>query len=1126
MSVFTSTYALVLDELIVATVKANNANGASAASTANVAGATAKSVPTTAPALSRGAATSDTQVVLTWTGLSVAADTGSSAITNYKLYYDNGDGAATTFSLLGSTGGATSFTQNAGAGGISAGVTYRYQILASNVYGDGTKLPLVASAFSTLAAAVPDQLAASTTVLSGGSVVVTWAVSPNVHGSAVTDYRITFKNAGGVFSAYATTCDGTQAGIISAKTCTVAMTVFSSGLYSLTIGAPIIAVVEAHNAVGYSTPSAENAVYAAVKLVPQEAPVLARGASTNEYQVQLTWAAINPANNGGSAATGYKILWDNGAGAGSTTVLLATIASAGTASYTQTSSLTPGSTYNYLIQAVNVIGTGISSSTFAVTVAAAAEQLAPCTTTLSALKARITWTATTSTHGSAVTAYKIQIKKADGTPLESAECDGTDGTIFGQLWCEVAMSTLTGVTYALTAGTPIIAQVSALNAGGYSTYSIDNTAYITAIREPLAAPVASIASHTETSITVQWALIAATTASNGGSVVTDYVVEFSSDGTTFATPVTVNGINTLTYVDSPGTPGSTYYYRVSAVNAFGTSLVPSNVASALAAQVPDQITPAPVLTMTGTDVTVTWSASPDVHSSTVTAYRITFLQNSPATYVASATSCLGAGTTTTCDIPMTEFFQAPYSLAYLTNIYAKVEALNAVGYSTISAAGTGVTVLTYPLDAPVLTRNAGTSTTDIIVDWSAIATSGGAAVTGYELLVLSGASYTLVATAIAPTTYTHSGRTPGTTYTYKLRALNAYSVVTEAYRGTLSAALPVIAATVADQLAAATTANVGTNVVISWAVTGNANSSPVTAYRILIKVSGGGSYQADTANCDGSTYNVWANVQCTIPMSVFTITPFSLSPNDQIIATVEALNGVGYSPVSVDNTVFANVKVKPTAAPTVSNGAGTSNTQVEITWPELTASADIGYSAVTSYNIYYQVGTFVYLANVASQVNPTNSYIHTPITAGQSYTYQIAAVNIFGEGVASASSAAILASLAPLKLAAATVIIIGGDVRVLWPATTDDYGSGVLDYKILFKDKTVNYVESPNCDGTAAFSISNRSCSLAMAYFTTTMANGGLYELSTGTPVIAAVEARNGIGYSIQSDDNTVYGVA
>lgn len=82
MSVFTSTYGLPLNTLIEVQVAAINANGASAYSPVNVAGATAKSVPTTAPALSRGPTTSDTQVVLTWTALSANADTG-------KFYYLN-----------------------------------------------------------------------------------------------------------------------------------------------------------------------------------------------------------------------------------------------------------------------------------------------------------------------------------------------------------------------------------------------------------------------------------------------------------------------------------------------------------------------------------------------------------------------------------------------------------------------------------------------------------------------------------------------------------------------------------------------------------------------------------------------------------------------------------------------------------------------------------------------------------------------------------------------------------------------------------------------------------------------------------------------------------------------------
>ena len=236
---------------------------------------------------------------------------------------------------------------------------------------------------------------------------------------------------------------------------------------------------------------------------------------------------------------------------------------------------------------MNAIGTGVSSSSLSVTVAAAPDQLAPVTTTLSGTNARITWPATASTHGSDVSSYTILIKKADGTYLESSECLGTDSTIKTNRYCEVAMATLTS-TYALTAGSPIIAKVSATNAGGTSSYSIDNTNYITAIREPLAAPVASIASYSTSTINLAWTAIAATTNSNGGSVVTGYKLSISLDsGSTYAAPVDISGISTLTYAYTVPTAGNSYYFKVQAYNAFGTSLVYSNVVNALAAQVPD-----------------------------------------------------------------------------------------------------------------------------------------------------------------------------------------------------------------------------------------------------------------------------------------------------------------------------------------------------------------------------------------------------------------------------------------------------------------------------------------------------------------------------------------------------------
>lgn len=128
MSVFTtSPFMLGLDALIVVQVAPINANGqATTFSPINSAGARVKGVPTTAPTLTRGAGTSDAQVVLTWTALTGDGATGFSAVTNYKLFYDNGVSGATTFTFLGSTGGATSFTQDAGAGGITPGTVYRY----------------------------------------------------------------------------------------------------------------------------------------------------------------------------------------------------------------------------------------------------------------------------------------------------------------------------------------------------------------------------------------------------------------------------------------------------------------------------------------------------------------------------------------------------------------------------------------------------------------------------------------------------------------------------------------------------------------------------------------------------------------------------------------------------------------------------------------------------------------------------------------------------------------------------------------------------------------------------------------------------------------------------------------
>jgi hypothetical protein len=152
--------------------------------------------------------------------------------------------------------------------------------------------------------------------------------------------------------------------------------------------------------------------------------------------------------------------------------------------------------------------------------------------------------------------------------------------------------------------------------------------------------------------------------------------------------------------------------------------------------------------------------------------------------------------------------------------------------------------------------------------------------------------------------------TAGTTYYFKVRALNAFSIANN--KGTLSDPFTIIAAIKAEKLSSVTTANVGTNVVIQWTETSDAHSSPVTSYTITIKTSGSTpSWEPDTTHCNGATYNVWVNRQCTIPMSVFRASPYTLGPNVLIEVVVTATNGVGENTASDANTVGARVKNIP-----------------------------------------------------------------------------------------------------------------------------------------------------------------------------------------------------------------------
>lgn len=201
-------------------------------------------------------------------------------------------------------------------------------------------------------------------------VKTSWAVTSNARGSAVTEYRVKFKGADGIFYTpdvapnNAHPCIPANLVIGSVGTppsCSMLMSVLTSAPFSLAAGAPIIARVEAKNAIGYSTASADNTAYATAITAPTVAPTLSRGASTSPSTIHFTWTSVasNPAN-GGSAVTAYKVYKDTT----NEVDLKQTVNAGGTLEYTTSTAITGGVTYNYYVRAVNIYGEGVFSSVF------------------------------------------------------------------------------------------------------------------------------------------------------------------------------------------------------------------------------------------------------------------------------------------------------------------------------------------------------------------------------------------------------------------------------------------------------------------------------------------------------------------------------------------------------------------------------------------------------------------------------------------------------------------------------------------------------------------------------------------------------------------------------------------
>ena len=564
-------------------------------------------------------------------------------------------------------------------------------------------------------------------------------------------------------------------------------------------------------------------------------------------------------------------------------------------------------------------------------------------------QATVSWSAPASNGGTPVTGYKV------------TSSGGQIATTAG-----ATTATVTG----LTNGTPQTFTIVATNAIGTSNSSAASSAVTPSTIPGAPTGVNAVAGNTEA--TVSWSA----PASNGGTAITGYTITSSGGQTATTTGATITTVNGLTN----GTP---YTFTVTATNANGTSITStSSTAVSPAPGVPSA--PTGVNAVAGvTQATVSWTTPTSTGGSVITAYTVTA---SPGGQIVATN---GSTNTTT--------------VTGLTNGTAytfTVTATNAIGTSSASAASSAVTPAATVPDSPtgvVATPGNGQAS----VSWSAPASTGGTAITGYTVTASSGQVF-----ATSSTTTTVTGLTNGTAYTFTVTATNAI--------GTSTASSPSSAVTPASAPGVPTGVNAvagNTQVTVSWSAPANTGGTAITGYTVT-----------------ASSGQVLATSSTTTTVTGLTNgTPYTF--------TVTATNAIGTSTASSPSSA-----VTPASAPGVPTGvnAVAGNTQVTVSW---SAPANTGGTAITGYTVTSSGG------QVSTTTGATTTTV-TALTNGTAYTFTVTATNAIGMSIASSSSVAVTPLTVPGPPTSVTATAGNGQASIWWAAPSNTGGSAITGYSV------------------------------------------------------------------------------
>ena len=544
------------------------------------------------------------------------------------------------------------------------------------------------SSFPTAVAGVPDAPTGVTAAASADGVSLSWTAPLGDGGALVAGFQI-YRAASSGAEALLTTV-----GLESSYTDS-----------AVSPGATYFYYVRAVNSVGPGAPSDE---------VSGTIPTTGPGrpgtlfASASGTSITLGWS--KPSVTGGSAITGYILYRGTSSGGEGLIARLGNITG-----FTDTGR-SPGTTYYYVVRAVNGAGAGFSSNEAHATIAAVGPGVPlSLSASSSAGSVALTWNAPSFNGGSSVNHYNVLRSTTTGSGY------GVIGTATSAHYTDSSVAAGTVYYY-------VVQTVTGVGTSGNSNQASGQTVP--------AAPVSLSATGGVSSITLSWSA-----PSNGGSSITGYVVlKSSSSGGTYSV---VASPTSPGFTDTGLSSGAIWYYKVQAVNGIGTGPA-AGPATNGAASVPGAPTGVSGSPGNGS-VTVSWTAPSDTGGSAITGYTVT--SSGSQTCSSSSSPCTVTGLSN----------GVPYTFT--------VTATNGAGTGSPSSASSSVTPRTVPGQPGTPTAVAGNGSAQ--VSWTAAAENG-STITGYTVTGSPGGS----CTTSGALTCNVTGLTNGVSYTFTVTATN------------------------------------------------------------------------------------------------------------------------------------------------------------------------------------------------------------------------------------------------------------------------------------------------------------------------------------------------------------------